>query len=201
MRGDIFRLRCQVCDATYSLHPDFLVRAHQYSRELICTWLLAWMSGVSFRSKQFLTTYAVLYPPSDGEVSWTDLLDDSSNTLRPRYQLLHRWSSRFSLHAARILPYLLVACLTVGCDVQRQVVPWLQRTFGHIRRGDCLALAIGLWVGLDAGGGEPVEAPSALSNLLSFLVARPLPPSHNARRASRGALRYDVLTHVGRAPT
>jgi len=202
IRSTILRLKCQVCGTTYSLHPDFLVRAHHYSRELIGKWLAEWMSGTSFRSQRFLSEQAMACPAPEPQTSWSDLLDAPDTHLRPRYQLLHRWTSRFTLHATRVLPSLLLACIAVGCDVKRDVAPWLQQLFPRLpRRGSCLALALGMWAGLMAAGGDLGEAKPALWSLIGFLLARPLPVSHNVRRASGGAIRYDTLAHVGRDPT
>lgn len=198
----ILRVKCQVCGTTFSLHPDFLVRQHQYSREMISSWLLAWMRGSSFRSESYLSVHAVSCPAPDPDLSWSDLLDVGGSELRPRYQLLHRWSSCFTVRAARVLPFLVVACIARGHDVRRTVAPWLEHAFpGVPRRAACLALTLSFWAVLTRRTEQPVDAGYALRTLLGILPARPLPASHNARRASQGAVRYDLLTHAGRDPT
>lgn len=190
VRTVIYRKRCKPCRTSFSLLPDCLLPSTCYDRHFIVAWLLAWLNGAVCRSRAFLGEHGVGTPEEDG-TSWTDRLD-ACDSIRPRYQQLHRWSRVFTVRARQALPMLMAIAGLLNARVGAALtyVAEFPARPGSLPLLHALALFVAIEKASDPD--SPVDLAGALFRLVGYLVVAP-PPTHKLRRACGPPCRYTGL--------
>lgn len=199
--GWIYRRYCRRCDTSFSLLPDFVLAYMTYGRSLVVWWLWTSLWGIAARCQPFLRKRAVHCPKPVELTSWSDLLDYERS--RPGYQLLCRWSQRFSALSRSAIPCLLTTFIALRCHLRLDLADSLRRLQRVPEPLYPLGIALGMWraiLQVSRPDGQTVRLIDALPSLIDFLLGVTSCPSHGLRRASGAPLDYPVESVAGRAP-
>lgn len=147
---------------------------------MMAGWLLLALNGEPVRSRSFFEEFDLA--PTATRESWSDLL----NSVRtyPGYQLLFSWLRDFSNRALAAVPFLMTACILLGCDLKTRVAVPLASWTRVPERAFPLALALVLFAALRDTGETLAEA---LPDLVIFLTE---PPPQGLRREPGRGSRY-----------
>lgn len=181
--GKIHRLYCPECKTSFSLLPDFLVPGRSYSRSVISRWLHLALDGEPIRCRKLFEELGIAPEPEpEPGQSWTDTL--LHHRTLPGYQLLATWLTDFTARAQTMLPMLLFACVTLGCDLKSKIAEPLSTWNRVPTRAIPLALCLGFYGALR---GEEKNLVQSLPELVIFLSE--LGP-HKVRRVGARRGRY-----------